>query len=115
VTKLTVTFNQSSGFDTDVTANEITTVRSSNVTSVVNTVLESVSPITNSINFNGYVFGDPSALLGRVPVTKGSTSVPIGKETTEYTAVVKARTWLPLNITAIEWVGQFFNNTQRLG
>lgn len=115
VTKLTITFNQSSGFDTDVTANEITTVRSNNVTSVVSTVLENVSPITNSINFNGYVFGSPAALLGRVPVTQGSTSVPIGKETTEYTSVIKARTWLPLNITAIEWVGQFFNNTQRLG
>lgn len=115
VTKLVVAFNKSAGFDTDITANQVTTVVSNSVTSVVSTVLESVTPATNSIEFNGYVFGSPEALLGRVPVTAGKTTVPIGKETTEYTAVVKARTWLPLNVTSIEWVGQFFNNTQRLG
>lgn len=115
VTRLVVTFNQSAGFDTAITANEVTRVAASNLTSVVSTVLGSVGARTNEITFNGYVFGAPEALLGRVPVSAGQTSVPVGKETTEYTAVFRARTWLPLNITSIEWVGQFFNNTQRLG
>ena len=78
-------------------------------------MLGSVTPPTNNVNFNGYVFGSVDALLGRVPITQGKTTVPVGKETTEYTALLKARTWLPLNITSIEWVGQSFNNTQRLG
>lgn len=115
ITRLMVTYNQTAGFDTDITANEVTRVATNNLTSVVSTVLESVGARTNEITFNGYVFGSPSAMLGRVPVSAGQTSVPIGKETTEYTAVLKARTWLPFNITSIEWVGQFFNNTQRLG
>jgi hypothetical protein len=115
ITKLMVSFNRSSGFDTYITANQVTSIVANSLTSVVSTILESVTPPTNNVNFNGYVFGSVDALLGRVPVTQGKTTVPIGKETTEYTAVVKARTWLPLNVTSIEWVGQFFNNTQRLG
>jgi hypothetical protein len=93
VTKLVVSYKQTAGFNTTVTAKGEATFTT----------------------FNGYSFGAPVVNLGRVPISEGSTSVSLGLETREYTAKLEARTWLPFNITYIEWVGQFFNNTQRLG
>lgn len=93
ITKLVISYKASSGFDTHTTSNG-----------------------GDDYNlFNGYVLGSPLSFLGRMPVSSGSTSVTIGKETTEYVTVIKARSWAPLTVTGIEWVGQSFNNPQRLG
>jgi len=92
VTKLNVAFKDSSGFKYSV----------------------ETKGGTESYSFNGLVVGD-DPLIGRVPVSTGAYSVPIGKETREYSLKFSAHTWLPFTVTNLEWVGQFFNNTQRLG
>lgn len=62
--------------------------------------------------FNGRLLGGLN-VVGTEPVSTGQYSVPIGRETREYTLTLKARRWFPLTITAVEWVGQFFNRVQR--
>lgn len=66
-----------------------------------------------TVEFNGRVLGDPNNILGREPVTSGQVSVVIGLETRDYSLTLKARKWFPFTVTAIEWVGQFFNNVRR--
>ena len=95
VTKLSVSFERSSGCNI--------TIKQAGTGVVLSDTI-----------FNGHVVGSPFSFIGRVPVTSGSFSVPIGKETRDYVLSLKARTWLPFNPTSIEWVGQFFSNTQRL-
>ena len=69
--------------------------------------------LAGSVEFNGRVLGDPSNIIGREPVSDGQHSVPIGRETRTYRVVIKARRWYPFTLTAIEWVGQFFNRVFR--
>ena len=69
--------------------------------------------VTTTGNFNGRVLGDPSNVVGIEPITTGQKAIPVGRETRDYTLQVSARRWHPLTITAIEWVGQFFNRVQR--
>jgi hypothetical protein len=47
-------------------------------------------------------------------VTNLVQSQPIALETRDYKLTLRARTWLPLTITTLEWVGQWFNRTQRV-
>jgi hypothetical protein len=42
------------------------------------------------------------------------TSLFIGHDAARYTATISSRAWLPLNITDVQWVGQFFNRPQRI-
>jgi hypothetical protein len=91
ITNVLATYKDTSGFITEVTSNKVTT----------------------SAIFSGRVFGDDNNIIGREPVTGGQQSVPIGKETREYTLTLRARQWFPFTLTALEWVGQFFNRTQR--
>ncbi len=63
--------------------------------------------------FNGRVLGDPNNIIGRVPVTDYQTSVAVGENTKKFTMNLHAITWLPFTLTAVEWVGQWFNRTQR--
>lgn len=91
ITTLLVTFRQSSGF--------------------VSQVISSVG--TQEHVFNGRILGDPSNIIGQEPVTDFQQTVPIGRETREYRLKLAARKWLPFTVTAIEWVGQLFNRTQR--
>jgi hypothetical protein len=65
------------------------------------------------VTFNGRILGSPNNLIGIEPITTGKHSVPIGIETREYTLTISARKWYPFTLTAIEWVGQFFNRVQR--
>lgn len=94
VTKKTVAFQESSGFSWEVR-----------------------SPLTGAVydtgSFNGRILGDPTNVLGREPVSTGQYSLPVGRETREYSLRISARPWRPLTITSIEWVGQFFNRVQR--
>lgn len=63
--------------------------------------------------YNGRVLGDAENVVGAESVTDRIVSIPIGRETRKYTAQIGARKWFPFTITALEWVGQFFNRTQR--
>ncbi|MCK4161703.1 hypothetical protein HFK89_04420 [Ralstonia pseudosolanacearum] len=52
---------------------------------------------------------DPAALA---PWVDGG--VPAGRSNMEHTVKLQSVRWLPLTITAMEWVGQFFNNARRV-
>lgn len=91
VTSLMVGFKDSSGFESVVTA----------------------YGQSQTFRFNGRILGDVNNIVGRVPVTSGKQSVPIGRSSSEYTQVIKALTWLPLNLKMIDWTGQKFNRAPR--
>jgi hypothetical protein len=68
---------------------------------------------TTTTTFNGRILGDPNNLISRIPVTEYQRSVPVGENTRKFDLNLRAITWLPFTITAVEWVGQWFNRTQR--
>ena len=63
---------------------------------------------------NGRVVGDPNNIVGREVVTDFTASFGVGREVRKYEMTLAARTWLPFCLTRMEWVGQFFNRTQRV-
>lgn len=63
--------------------------------------------------FNGRILGLSGNTIGLIPVTTGEYVVRVGREVRKFSMTVKANKWYPLTITAIEWVGQFFNNVRR--
>jgi hypothetical protein len=64
---------------------------------------------STQLDFNGRMLNTPADLVGTHPLYSGTLSIPIGRETREYTLTLHAKTWLPCTITAIEWTGQYFN------
>lgn len=68
---------------------------------------------TEAGSFNGRVMGDPDNIVGIEPISTGGFRIPVGRETRSYTLNVASRTWMPMTITSMEWVGQFFNRVQR--
>jgi hypothetical protein len=66
------------------------------------------------VDFTGRVLGTSTNVVGRAPIATTAISVPLGRETRDFTYTLSARKWLPLTVTAIEWTGQFFNNTRRV-
>lgn len=89
VSRLDVYYRDSSGF--------VATIKSMNSEDAV-------------LNFNGRVLGPPSNMVGIIPVTSGSTSVFIGRESKDYVCKIGSRSWMPLSITRITWTGQWFMN-----
>lgn len=69
--------------------------------------------INSNGEFNGRTLDDPVNLIGYEPISSGQHTVVVGRETKQYSLKLSARKWFPFNITALEWVGQFFNRTQR--
>lgn len=67
-----------------------------------------------SVSYSGRLTGYPTHVVGKEPLTTGQKAIPIGRETRSYTLKVAARRWYPLTVTAMEWVGQIFNRTQRV-
>lgn len=67
-----------------------------------------------SVDFNGRRVGGSQNLLDVQPITRGTEPAFIGREVREYVATIRAKTWLPLTLTTIEWVGQYLNNTRRV-
>ena len=67
----------------------------------------------DEVEFNGRILGDPDNLIGIEPISTGQHSIPVGREVREYSLRIAARRWYPFTITALEWVGQFFNRVQR--
>lgn len=47
------------------------------------------------------------------PVETVYATLPIGRETQEYRLTLGSVLWAPLTIAALEWTGQYFNNTGR--
>jgi hypothetical protein len=75
--------------------------------------ITSANGITETNTYNGRVMGDAENVVGQEAVTDSLVSIPVGRETRKYTAQIGARKWFPFTITSLEWVGQFFNRTQR--
>lgn len=92
ITKMIVAFKQSVGFGWSLTRGYL-------------------SPTEGE--FNGRILGDPLNVIGIEPIATGQKSIPIGIETRQYTLTLRARRWYPFTVTALEWVGQFFNRVQR--
>ena len=65
------------------------------------------------LNFNGRILADLSNIIGVQPIVSTAVSVLVGAEVRECTYTLKAKTWLPLTITSIDWQGQLFFNTRR--
>lgn len=91
VTKLVAGFEKSGGFSTDVTAREATTTRT----------------------YSARIVGSPDDLVGRETIADLNQSCIVTYETREYAITFKALKWFPFALTSLEWVGQWFNRTQR--
>jgi hypothetical protein len=65
-------------------------------------------------DFIGRVLGAPTNILGDQPIVAATVTAWAGKEVREFSYKLSAKSWLPLTITSIEWVGQSFNNTRRV-
>lgn len=65
-------------------------------------------------DFTGRLVGRATNMVGRVPILSTAVSAVIGREVRDFTYTLSAKSWLPLTITAIEWKGQYFNNTRRM-
>lgn len=67
-----------------------------------------------NLNFEGRILGNPANQVGRTPVLDTVVKFPVYKEIRECKVSFKAKTWLPLTVSGIEWKGQFFNNLRRV-
>jgi hypothetical protein len=65
-------------------------------------------------DFSGRILARATNLIGRQPIVTTVVPASIGKEVRECTYTIRAKTFLPLTVTAIEWTGQYFNNAQRV-
>jgi len=92
VSRVTVAFKETSGFTWEL--------------SYKDTVL-------TEVRFNGRILGEPEDFIGIEPITTGQHNIPICRETRQYELTLRARSWFPLTLTAMEWTGQFFNRVQR--
>lgn len=63
-----------------------------------------------ALSFNGRVLGNASSMAGVMPVSSGSASVFVGRDSKDYVCSISSRSWMPLSITRVTWTGQWFLN-----
>jgi hypothetical protein len=83
-------------------------------TAGMDTVLTASGVDKTVAKFNGRILGWDTDMVGVQPVATTTISVPAGRANTEHRVTFKSRTCLPMSISAIEWVGQFFSNSRRV-
>jgi len=66
-----------------------------------------------ALDFTGRYLGSPDNVIGKQPIVSTTLSVIVGGEVRECSYTLRAKTWLPLTITSIDWTGQVFFNTRR--
>lgn len=76
--------------------------------------MDSASGRAHVFSFNGRRVGLSNNQVGRQPITDAALQIPAGRANTEHTITFHARKWLPMGLTAIEWVGQLFLNSRRV-
>ncbi|ALF01675.1 tail tubular protein B [Caulobacter phage Percy] len=76
--------------------------------------LETARGTSRVADWVGRVLGRAADLVGRQPIVTSNVSAPIGREVRECKYTIRSKTFLPMTITAIEWVGQYFNNLRRV-
>ncbi|QYD70149.1 phage tail protein [Paraburkholderia edwinii] len=85
-----------------------------NNTGGLDAYLNTATGSTNVYRFNGRRVGISNNRVGMQPITTTALQVPAGRANTEHTMRFVSRTWLPMSLTAIEWVGQLFLNSRRV-
>lgn len=76
--------------------------------------IKTANGVTKTQDYSGRTLGRISNRVGIQPIVTGSVSVLIGKETRECSYSMYAKPLLPFTVTAIEWTGQYLNNTRRV-
>ena len=76
--------------------------------------LTTVNGTERVFQFNGRRVSLSNNQVGIQPYTTASVNVPVGRNNAEYSLRLHSRTWLPLCVSNIEWVGQFFLNSRRV-
>lgn len=66
-----------------------------------------------SARFIGLTVDGADSVAGQRTLHRGVEVLPIGQSTNEYALTIRSIDWLPLSITSIDWVGQYFNRTRR--
>ncbi len=97
VSKLDIYYKDSGGLTADVTTTFATT------------------QTRRALDFTGRLTGYATNAVGTLPVTTGSVSVFIGRESKEYTCLISSRNWMPMSITRVTWTGQWFMNHRFVG
>lgn len=70
--------------------------------------VQTASRLARVTDFNGRLLSRTSNKVGIAPIVTTVVPVPVGRETREYLLTLRAKTWLPLTISSIEWRGQWF-------
>lgn len=65
------------------------------------------------LNFSGRLLANSLNVIGKQPIIATTLSIIVGGEVKECSYTLASKTWLPLTITSLEWVGQIFFNTRR--
>jgi hypothetical protein len=65
---------------------------------------------TATYSLSGVAVG---SVIGEVPVESRAYNLPVYQDTKRLEVTLRARKWYPLTISAIDWVGQYFNRTPR--
>ncbi|AZQ96392.1 putative tail tubular protein B [Aeromonas phage ZPAH7B] len=77
-------------------------------------ILKTADRETVAARFEGRLLNRKSNLIGGAPIADSVIPVPVFKEIREFKLRISAHSWLPLSITGIEWVGQWFSNIRRV-
>ncbi len=64
--------------------------------------------------FDGRILTRQSNLAGRAPLVTTTVRIPVYKEIREFKLMLSAVNWLPLTITGMEWLGQWFSTIKRV-
>lgn len=76
-------------------------------------VSRNTGQVSRVLDFTGRYLASPSNIIGKQPIVSATLSVIVGGEVRECSYTLRAKTWLPLTITSIDWTGQLFLNTRR--
>lgn len=76
--------------------------------------VQTVNGNDTNLQFQGRLLGRSTNIIAQQPLITGTLApMAVGREVRECSYTFTSDTWLPMNITAIEWVGQYFNRTRR--
>lgn len=80
----------------------------------MNADVETEDRVTNMQKFDGRLLTRTQNMVGRAPIVTSVIKVPVYKEIREFKLILSANTWLPLTVTGMEWMGQWFSNVRRV-
>lgn len=75
--------------------------------------VSTINGTLTTLTFNGRILGLQNNQVAQQPVSTAQLTVGIGREVRECSYTLKSKDWLPMTITSIDWVGQYFNRVRR--